>query len=137
MKGQISSVLAAFSLALAFAAFPAEAENPCSGVDRALTKERSSALAPAVAKQLGAKRAEISQAFRYGGWSILYVSTGEADDAYVFYSADPLRNHYVTLWGGVAVESEEQQILDWTLRNAPHIPRPLARCFAWHVTQER
>jgi hypothetical protein len=33
------------------------------------------------------------------------MSAGEADDAYVFYSADPMRNNYVTLWSGLALKT--------------------------------
>jgi len=106
-------------------------------VDRALPRKRAEALGPSVAKQLGTKKADISQSFRFGGWSILYVSTGVADDAYVFYSGDPMRKKFVTLWGGAALENEEKAIRVWTLKNAPGIPLTLARCFAWHVTRER
>jgi hypothetical protein len=91
-------------------------------VDRTLPTERAKALGSIVAKQLDAKQAEISQSFRFGGWSILYVSTGRADDAYVFYSGDPMRTKYVTLWGGVALKNEEGKIRPWTLKNAPGIP---------------
>ena len=129
-------VLSTITLILS-ATLLSRAESACSGVDRTLPKERSKALAPILAKQLDAKHAEISKSFRFGGWSILYVSTGEADDAYVFYSGDPMQIKYVTLWGGVALENKEQEIRDWTLKNAPGIPRTLARCFAWHVTKER
>jgi hypothetical protein len=93
-------------------------------------------LAPAIGNQLNSKHAEIVKSFRFGGWSILYVSTGGADDAYGFYAADPLRNQYVTLWGGVALRDEETEIREWTRKNAPGIPATLARCLAWHVTQE-
>ena len=130
-------VLSAIALTLATATLPILAENACSGVDRTLAKERIKALGPVIAKQLGAKQAEISQSFRFDGWSILYVSTGEADDAFVFYSGDPMRSKYVTLWGGVALKDEEKEIRAWTLKNAPGIPRTLANCFAWHVTKER
>jgi hypothetical protein len=137
MKTSKDCVFATMALALFSAVPPMCAENPCSGIDRSLTPERSKILAPAIAHQLNAKHAEVSKSFRSGGWSILYVSTGDADDAYVFYSADPSQNKYVTLWGGVALDDEEQEIRNWTLKNAPGIPRTLARCFAWHVTKER
>jgi hypothetical protein len=130
-------MFATIALALSSAITPIRAESACSGVDRTLTKERGKILALSIAHQLDAKHAEVSQSFRFGGWSILYVSTGEADDAYVFYAADPMRNKYVTLWGGVALENEEQEILSWTLKSAPGIPGTLARCFAWHVTKDR
>ena len=88
-------VLSAIAFTLSTATLPVRAENACSGVDRTLPKERAKALGPVIAKQLDAKRADISQSFRFDGWSILYVSTGEADDAFVFYSGDPMRNKYV------------------------------------------
>jgi hypothetical protein len=127
-------VVSAVGLTLTMATLPASAENACTGVDKTLPKERARVLAPVIAKQLHAKRAEISQSLRFGGWSILYVSTGEADDAFVFYSGDPMRNKYVTVWGGVALDDEEKEIRAWTLKNAPGIPRTLANCFAWYVT---
>jgi hypothetical protein len=65
------------------------------------------------------------------------VNTHETDDAYVFYSGDPLRSRYVTEWGGAATREEEQDIKAWAIKNARGIPRSLAGCFAWHVTKER
>jgi hypothetical protein len=130
-------VLSAVALILATTVPPVSAQNACSEVDRTLSREHANALGPVIAKQLDAKRAEISQSFRFNGWSILYVSTGDADDAFVFYSGDPMRSKYVTLWGGVALKNEEKEIRAWTLKNAPGIPRTLANCFAWHVTNER
>lgn len=114
---------------------PVRAENACSGIDKTLTTERVKAFGPVIAQQLGVKQANISKSFRFEGWSILYVSTGESDDAYVFYSGNPARSKYLTLWGGVALEDEEGEIRAWTLKNAPGIPHPLANCFAWYVTK--
>jgi hypothetical protein len=129
-------VLSEIALMLSVATEPVSAENACSGVDRTLPRERAKALGSLVAKQLDAKQGEITQSFRFGGWSILDVSTGIADDAYVFYSGDPMRTKYVTLWAGAALEDEEGEIRAWTLKDAPGIPVTLARCFAWHVTKE-
>lgn len=112
------------------------AASPCVNVDRSLTREQQIVLAPTIAKQLQAKSAEISQSFRFGGWSIYYVATHDADDTYVFYSGDPRRRRYVTMWGGAAMPGEEQEIQAWVIKNAPGIPRSLAGCFAWHVTKE-
>lgn len=134
---KIFLVLSAIALTFATATSPILAENACSRVDRTLATNRAKALGPVVAKHLGMKHANISKSFQFGGWSILYVSTGESDDAYVFYSHDPMQNKkYVTLWGGAAREDEEQEIRAWTLKNAPGIPDTLASCFAWHVTKE-
>lgn len=135
---KIFLVLSAIALTFAAATPPIWGENPCSSVDRRLATDRAKALGPVVAKHLGMKHANISKSFRFGGWTILNVSTDESDDAYVFYSHDPMRSQkYVTLWGGTAREDEEQEIRAWTLKNAPGIPDTLARCFAWHVTKER
>ncbi len=122
-------------IVLLLASASLRAETPCTGVDRTLTKQGGATLA-AIAKQLDVKRVLVHQSFRFGGWSILYVSTFETDDAYVFYRSDPARSHYVTLWGGVAIEDEEQEIRDWSVKNAPGVPPILARCFAWHVAKE-
>lgn len=113
------------------------AASPCDGVDRRLTNERKATLAPAIAKELKVKRVDVLQSFRQDGWSIIYVDTHESDETFVFYAHDPMKNHYVTLWGGVALPEEERQIKRWVLKNAPGIPAPLAACFAWHVSKER
>lgn len=111
--------------------------SPCDGVDRSLMSKTKSALAPEIARQLHAQRADVLQSFRFEGWSIIYVDSHEADNAFLFYSHDPLRSHYVTLWSGAAMGDEGSSIKDWTLKNAPGIPSKLAACFAWYVTEGR
>jgi len=113
------------------------AATPCEGVDRSLPNDRKAALAPAIAKQLHSKRVDVLQSFRDGNWQIIYVDTHDSDNGFLFYSHDPMRNHYVTVWGGVALGDEETEIRTWTLKNAPGIPLKLAKCFAWHVTNDR
>lgn len=127
-------MLVMMGLALSFAAPSIRAESPCNRVDRTLSKNRRKTLAPAIAQQLNAKHVDLLKSYRSGGWSILYVATGEADETYVFYSDDPLRSRYVTLWSGAAGVHEEEDILTWTLKNASSIPNTLATCFAWQVT---
>ena len=112
------------------------AATPCDGIDRKITPQRQTAIAPHIAKQLQVKKADVLKSFQYRGWSIFYVETHETDEAYVFYSGDPLKSAYVTLWGGAARKDEEREIRQWTLKNAPGIPNRLAGCFAWHVTNE-
>jgi len=90
-----------------------------------------------IAKQLHAQKVDVLQAFRFDGWTILYVDSHEADEAFLFYSHDPLHNRFVTIWSGAAATNEEQSIRAWTLKNAPGIPPKLASCFAWHVTSDR
>ena len=86
---------------------------------------------------MGFKTVDVMESFRFDGWSVLYVDTHETDDAWLFYSGDPARSHYVTLWGGAATRDEEGSVRSWTTKNAPGIPRKLAACFAWHVTKDR
>ena len=113
--------------------------NPysCQGIDRMLSGERKAALAPRVAKQLqaqlpGLSAVDVLQSFRQGDWTVLYVDTHESDEAFLFYSADPLSHRYITLWSGGAAKGEEADIMQWTAAHAPGIPRRLAACFA-HV----
>ncbi len=113
------------------------AASPCDDVDRGLTNERKAALAPAIARQLHCKRSNILQSFRDGNWQIVYVETHESDNGFLFYSRDPLKNNYVTVWGGVAMGDEQAAIRRWAFKNAPGIPPRLAKCFAWHVTNDR
>lgn len=123
-------------LAIVLLTAKAYAASPCAGVKRSLTHQHKTALAPAIARHLNAKNVDILQSFQTGGWSIFYVETHETDDVYVFYAHDPLTSHYVTLWGGMADSDEGPAIKAWILKHAPGIPRSLASCFAWHVTQE-
>lgn len=111
--------------------------SPCDSIDRTMGALRNTALAPALSRQLRARSVDVLQSYSSGSWSILYVDTHESDRAYLFFSGNPLRSRIIALWSGAATPSEEQEILDWTLKNAPGIPAQLARCFAWHVTMER
>ena len=122
-------------VAFVVVAFGARAASPC--VDRSLTTERHAALAPAIAKQMHVPIVDVLKSFRFGGWSIIYVATHQADEAFLFYAHDPLRSHYVTLWSGRARLDEGQVIRKWVEKNAPGIPSKLAGCFAWHVTKDR
>lgn len=113
----------------------ARAASPCDGVQRSLSAQRNAALAPAIVKQLHVKEVDVLQSFRLGGWEIVYVATPESDPPFLFYSADPLKNPYITLWSGAAAVYEERSIKDWTLKNAPGVPRKLASgmfCMARH-----
>lgn len=123
--------LIVLSLATAFAN-----GSPCDGVKRAVADERKATLASRIAGQLSVSSVDVLQSFQSGSWSIIYVDTHQADEVFLFYSGDPLTGRYITMWSGAATSDEEQQIRDWTLKNAPGIPENLARCFAWHVTKD-
>ena len=109
--------------------------SPCNSMDRGLTNEYKIALASTIAKQMHASSVDILQLFRFGTWSIIYVDTHVADEAYLFYAYDPLTSHYITLWGGGATTNEEQEIKAWTIKNVPGIPLQLASCFAQYVAR--
>ncbi|WP_266168908.1 hypothetical protein [Dyella subtropica] len=126
------------SSALMLAAFSAcAAPSPCDGVSRELTYAQKQAWAPTIAKQLGFAKVDVLQSFKLGAWNVIYVDTHESDEAFLFYARDPLTSHYVTKWGGAAMQDEELDLKLWISRKAPGIPEKLAGCFAWHVTKDR
>src|SRR5215467_10190565 len=101
---------------LMVATSPLCASSPCDGVDRSLTDQRKATWAAVIAKQLRVQRVDVQQSFRHGGWSIIYVHTPDSDPPFLFYSGDPQRPHYVTLWSGVALRNEQEDIRRWTLK---------------------
>jgi hypothetical protein len=124
-------------LAAALLTGTANAASPCDGVDRTLTDRQKVALQPAIAKQLKDPKAEIRQAFRVTDWSIVYVRPEASDAPFLFFKGNPETHRYVTLWAGAAQSDEQGDIEKWVLANAPGIPATLAKCFAYHVTQDR
>jgi hypothetical protein len=111
--------------------------SPCDGIDQSLTAAAKMALAPTVAHQLHNATVDVLSSFRSGTWTILYINPHDADEAFLFYSGDPLTSRYVSLWAGAAAPNEESIIQKWIQANAPGAPSPLARCFAWYVTKGR
>ena len=110
---------------------------PCDGVDRTLSAEQKAGFGRDVAKQLKVGEADVLQSFHLGAWRVLYVDTHVADEAFLFYAADPARHGFVALWSGGAAQTEEPGIRQWVLAHAPGVPAQLAGCFAWHVTKDR
>lgn len=111
--------------------------SPCTGIDRVVSKEWKAELEPVLAKQLNLPSVELLQSYKHGGWTILYLRTGNSDEPFLFFRADPRKSKYVTEWSGAARQSEGKEIEEWAIKNAPGIPKKLASCFAWHVTQDR
>ncbi len=97
---------------------------PCDGIDRTLSAADRAALAAPIA----------AQSFRDGAWRIVYVDSHVADEAFLFFSADPTRQHYLALWGGAATPAEAPGIETWAAAHAPGVPKALAACFAWRAT---
>lgn len=76
------------------------------------------------------------QSFRLDSWSIIYVETQQSDPVYLFYKQNPSLGKFVTMWSGAARVDEGPSISVWAQRTVPGIPKRLAECFAWHVTEE-
>ncbi|MGZ3771471.1 MAG: hypothetical protein ACXVCP_09120 [Bdellovibrio sp.] len=115
---------------------------PCSEINRTLADKDKLNLAATIADQLkkdfkNVKNVEVLQSYQYENWRIIYVATHVSDAPFLFYSGDPKINSYVTLWSGGAKRSEEEDIYRWVLSHAKGIPSKLARCFSWHVTNDR
>lgn len=111
--------------------------SPCTGVDRTLTGTQKYAWAPVIAKQLHVANVDVMQVFRDGDWRVIYVDTHVSDNGFLFYRNDPLHSTYINAWAGWATKDEEASIGQWVQQNVPGIPTHLAKCFAWHVTQDR
>jgi hypothetical protein len=132
------------TIMLAFLPVLASAASPCDGVDRRLTNEQKTSWAPVVVRRLAkefkevpVKNVDLLQSFSLDGWRIIYGQPDRSEPIFLFYAGDPLKGRYVTWWAGAAMVSEEKEMVDWTFKNAPGIPTKLARCFAWHVTNDR
>ena len=110
---------------------------PCDGVDRSLPALHKAAVTQAVAAELHDPTASVMQSFSFGGWTILYADTVKSDPPFLFYRRDPRRAASVAQWSGAAMASEQADVERWTLAHARGIPRRLASCFAYHVTQDR
>jgi len=118
----------------ALAATEAHASAPCEGVARG---EGAPSLSTRVATQLHDPKAKAFRTFAYDGWEIVEVALGDAQNAFVFYSADPLSSDTVAVWRGAKDLDGVSQAKEWTVESAPGIPNQLARCFAVHVTAVR
>ncbi|HEX4860579.1 MAG TPA: hypothetical protein VFV07_05045 [Rhizomicrobium sp.] len=119
---------------VALVATEAHASAPCEGVERG---ESAPSLSARVAVQLHDPKAKALRTFAYDGWEIVEVALGDAQDAYVFYSADPLSSDTVAVWRGAKDLDGVSQAKEWTVESAPGIPNQLARCFAVRVTAGR
>ncbi len=128
----------------------ASAASPCTGIDRSLSATQQSdyavaierhlnqQLGPEVQQKITTAPQDIRQVFRLGTWHIVYVHTHVSDEPFLFYPQAPDKAAaYLTAWAGGATSDEAPRIRAWLYKNAPGIPKPLARCFAWQVTAVR
>jgi hypothetical protein len=108
---------------------------PCDLVHRGITEAQRKEWSPSIDRQLNGHLASINQAFALSGWVIVFVDAKQADPPFLFFHGSPAKTHYITMWSGAAMRSEQAQTKGWALREVPGIPDGLASCFAWQVTQ--
>lgn len=110
--------------------------TPCDAVNISTLPLRDTGWENAIAKQLGAKNVKVLRIFRVNPWTIVFVQVPQSDDAFLFYSGDPLTHRYLALWAGAARASEQFEVRAWVGRNVRGLPRRLGNCFAWYVTND-
>ena len=106
----------------------------CDSVHQGLTDVQKKEWSSAINAQLSGRLESINLAFELSGWTIVFVDTKESDPPFLFFHGNPAKTRYVTMWSGAATRSEQTEMRNWVLKNAPGIPEPLANCFAWHAT---
>jgi hypothetical protein len=124
--------------------------SPCTGVNRALSKDDRDRFSAIVSDQLKKKEltsvitehlqtepVEVLQSFEYRHSRVLYINTHVTDEVYLFFKSDPASSLYLTSWGGAAASEEGPEIVKWLRREAAGLSPKLMQCFAWHVTQDR
>lgn len=109
------------------------AKTPCTNMSDKLSTIQISSLQNNIKRQLKIERLNILELFKEQNFSIAYIETYDADEAFVFYSGDKFKNDFIIMWSGAAEKSEEKNIEKWAKDNVPGIPVGLARCFAWYT----
>jgi len=94
-----------------------------------LSIENKTKLEVSISRQLNFPLVKILRAYKYEEWSLFYVDTHETDEVFLFYKSNPFLNKYESLWSGVALKTEKEQIRNWTVKNIPGIPSALVDCF--------
>jgi len=111
--------------------------TPCNEMARPLRTEERRKLAETLARRFQVPQVDILARFASGEWTVLYVDMHESDEVFLFFRNDPLSSEQVTEWSGAARIDEQRSIEEWSIKNAPGIPRRLAKCFAWYATMGR
>ena len=116
--------------------------NPCGGIWRKPLSEATALITTnEVKKSLGPPRFDqmltIDHVFEHmsdGAWHIVWADPHNMERAAFFISTAGNVPRLMTVWGGVASESERKSVTDWALAIDPQFPHPLADCFAWYTT---
>lgn len=111
------------------------AEASCVGVRQGMSAEQRAQWGQSINRQLGGRLVAIKQAYSQADWVIVFVDAKDADPPFLFFHGSPAQSHYLAMWSGAAMRSEEDSMKAWVLKHAHGIPLQLAACFAWHVTQ--
>jgi hypothetical protein len=134
----LSLVVGLFCGCLSSTAVAKADSSPCGGINRSLSNISREDLTGAIAKQLNVPSPTVLELLATDNWSIIRVDPHTYEKVYLFYSGNPLKDHFITEWGGVAMTPEEFRIVrEWVTKNAPGIPPKLAACFVWYVTEGR
>lgn len=117
----MQKTLIAVALLLA-AALPSVAfANPCDGIDHNLSAVPAGRLAPALAHRMHVQSLEVQGVLKKGDWVVLRVLSVHMEPAELFFSSNPLNNHYIYLWGGVVMDTDtdETDTRNSVLKNVP------------------
>ncbi|MBN8738253.1 MAG: hypothetical protein BGP24_03655 [Lysobacterales bacterium 69-70] len=106
------------------------AADPCAGIDRNLADADKAALAPLIGRQLELRGVTVRESLRRGDWRVFLIGARDADDSFVFYSADPARQRYVDAIGVFALPEGEAAIRRWLTESFAAMPADLAGCVA-------
>jgi hypothetical protein len=111
--------------------------EPCDDLSMPLHDADRTSLAIEIASQIHVDSVSIDQAYHSGDWSVFYVVTNEMDQTFLIYSGEPSKTRYTAVWGGPPTDFSDEQILNWTHKNAKGMPEPLAQCLSWAARQDR
>lgn len=113
------------------------AESHCENNIVQLDGNKSLVLKRNISKQVDVESVNIISIFSDRDWSVIYIETDVADNAFLFYPGNIYKGRFATLWSGAAGIAEEESLFQWAKDNAHGISDSLAHCFAWYSTHRR
>ena len=121
---------------------------PCDGVNKEVSESQRAAYAPAIEvhlnKQLGpniqkvikTEPGDVLSVMQFGKWHIVKVNGHITTEPFLFYRDSPLESSgYVSIWANTVEADDGDEVLQWEALKVRGIPKELAGCFAWQVTQ--
>ncbi|MFC7421755.1 hypothetical protein ACFQNF_18000 [Iodobacter arcticus] len=105
---------------------------------KAINVHLNQQLGPSLNQTLFTDGADILEVIHFKKWYIIYVNTHITDEIFLVYRSAPNKSYgYLTSWAGSATNDEGSRIENWLKKEALGIPKKLASCFAWHITEGR